>query len=46
MVQIGERKEPSEKNREIYDKLYKVHKDVYMALKDKNIYARLSEFSV
>jgi len=46
MVQIGERREPDEKNREVYDKLYKVHNDVYMALKEKNVYARLSEFSV
>ncbi len=46
MVQIGERREPDEENREVYDKLYKVHNDVYMALKEKNVYARLSEFSV
>ncbi|MGQ9721217.1 MAG: xylulokinase [Candidatus Jordarchaeum sp.] len=46
MVQIGERREPDENNREVYDKLYKVHNDVYMALKDKDVYAKLSEFSV
>jgi xylulokinase len=46
MVQIGERREPNENNREVYDKLYKVHNDVYMALKEKGVYASLSEFSV
>ncbi|MEM3585813.1 MAG: xylulokinase [Candidatus Jordarchaeaceae archaeon] len=46
MVQISERREPNEKNREIYDKLYKVHNDIYMALKEKGVYASLSEFSV
>lgn len=46
MVQISERREPDEKNREVYDKLYKVHNDVYMALKEKGVYASLSEFSV
>lgn len=46
MVQISERREPDEKNREVYDKLYKVHNDVYTALKEKGVYASLSEFSV
>ncbi|MBS7643485.1 xylulokinase [Candidatus Bathyarchaeota archaeon] len=46
MVIIGERRMPIAKNHDLYNKLYEVHKAVYQALKQANVYARLAEFTV